>query len=71
MTIDVLCHILYLLIAISMILIGRKKRAGWLLYVFVSACWVLVGIELRLSSIAIWSLIFTFVGIVSWKRRNH
>jgi len=56
------------MIATSMVLVGQKKSAGWLLYVMASAGWVCVGIKLELSSMVLWSLVFGLVGVMSWRR---
>lgn len=68
MNIDLLCHILYLMFMLSMILVGRKKSSGWLLYILASLGWIVVGLKLDLTAMAVWSSLYALIGLVSWIR---
>lgn len=64
--IDSFCHALYFMLTVSMILVGRKKSAGWLLYIVASLGWIWIGIELELTSMIAWSSLYALTGIYNW-----
>lgn len=68
---DVLGHIGYLLLASGMLLLARKNILGWACRGIGEAIWLFIGIEMNMSSMWFWGIIFLLIeihGFVSWKK---
>lgn len=54
------------MLTISMVLVGRKKSAGWLLYILASLGWIGVGFKLGLTAMVAWSSLYALIGVFTW-----
>lgn len=66
--IDILGWLAYFLIGIGFILIGSKKRNGWLIKAAGDSIWCYLGIVLGMSSISIPEGISAIISIYFWWR---
>ncbi len=67
---DVLGHIGYLCLALGMFLLARKVIWGWAARGTGEAIWLLIGVEIQMSSIWVWGVIFLIMevyGYCLWK----
>lgn len=66
--IDIFGHFAYVSMIIGQIFITRKQAKGFLLRIAGGVVWILLGGFLGLSSIIVWSAVFTAIDIWSfWK----
>jgi len=61
--IDIFGHFAYASLIAGQILITRKQAKGFILRIFGSLVWVLLGGFLGLSSVIVWSAVFAAVDI--------
>ena len=67
---DMLGHVGYLFLATGMWLLTKKNIFGWACRAFGEALWLFIGIEMGMSSIWFWGIVFLFIeakGYRSWK----
>lgn len=63
---DAVGHAGYLSLLAGTWAVGRRHRWGWLLRVAGSATWAVLGVHLELSSVWLWSGVFTAVDLRGW-----
>jgi len=71
---DIFGHVGYVFIAVGLLLLGREYKSGWLFRLVGELIWVLIGIEMHMSSIYIWSSIFMgldILGYMRWRKNAH
>jgi|DEB0MinimDraft_6_1074348.scaffolds.fasta_scaffold159614_2 hypothetical protein len=71
---DVFGHIGYLLLATGMFLLARKNILGWAFRGAGEAIWLFIGVEMNMSSIWFWGIVFLALeihGFSSWKRMKN
>lgn len=68
--IDFLGHCGYILLIVGSIYVGRQQAAGWALRFLGSATWTVLGIELGLTSVWLWSGAFAIVDLRNWRKWN-
>jgi len=57
-TMDILGHAAYVLIALGMLLLGRKNRWGWVCRFLGEGGWIWLGWLMGMSSIWFWGILF-------------
>lgn len=70
---DVIGHIGYLIIFIGLILLGYKKRSGWLFRFVGDTVVIYLGIVLHLTSIWMWGIVFGVIDLTNfykWTKTN-
>jgi len=71
---DVLGHIFYVSILTGTILLTKKNKWGWLFRVIGDIGWVIIGWQISMYSIVIWSSIFSindFRGFLKWRSEDE
>ena len=67
---DVLGHIGYLCLSIGMFLLAKQSIWGWPCRGVGESIWLFIGIEMQMSSMWVWGIIFLMMecyGYRSWK----
>lgn len=70
MIIDLLGHVAYSLTTLGLFLIGKKKSIGWIFRIVGDLIWVGLGIQLVMSSIIIWEVVFISQALFFWSKWN-
>lgn len=71
--IDLFGHVAYLLIFLGMIALGRRKQIGWVLRLLGAAIWLVLGVQLGLTSIWMWEIVFIgtdLYGYYLWRKHE-
>lgn len=66
MVIDALGHGFYVALVAGQLAITRRRAWGWALRLAGSLGWAVLGVDLGLSSVVLWSLIFAVVDARGW-----
>jgi hypothetical protein len=67
---DQLGHLFYAFIFIGTYLVAQKKRIGWVLRFAGEASWCVIGVQMGMSSIWLWGVVFLFndaFGYYKWR----
>lgn len=65
---DLLGHVFYVLLIVGTVRLGRRKMDGWLFRIAGESGWAYLGIEMGMSSIVVWSLIFAAADTFAYLR---
>ena len=66
--IDIFGHVGYLLIALGMFALSKKKIYGWMLRLYGELIWFAIGLEIGMTSIWIWGAIFILIDMWGYYR---
>ena len=72
--IDILGHFGYALILAGMMLVSAKSPWGWALRLLGELVWLLIGVELGMSSMVLWGLVFAALDVrtfYTWLREDQ
>ncbi len=65
---DLIGHVAYLSLLLGHWTIGLKRRWGWLARATGGVVWMWIGFEIQMTSIMLWSGVFTCVDLWNWWR---
>ena len=70
---DIAGHLSYILLAVGMFRLAIRQRDGWWFRFLGEAGWVVLGVEMQMTSIWVWGLFFMLLdinGFVNWRERD-
>jgi hypothetical protein len=66
--VDLLGHLGYLFLVVGHLAIARKMRFGFLFRVVGGLLWAGIGYYMGLSSILVWSFLFSCIDLYGWRK---